>query len=174
MLKMTADDTILSYKGQMSYETIGILLNMFKREVEPLDVKITIYKKILTVMIESLENVFRYRDSFENSPYLDQDHLPYFNIENREGDFVVTCANPILNSDVEKLRTMIERVNALDHDGLKNLYKNTITNGRFSHKGGAGLGFIEMAKVSGNKLEVYFDRVNEVFSYFTLIVRVAN
>jgi hypothetical protein len=174
MLNMTKSNTILSYKGHLSYETIGVLLNAFKKEIEPYGLKISIYKKILSIMIESLENIYRYRDSYEYNAFLNRDYLPFFNIEAEDNIFIVSCGNPVLAIDIEKLRAKIERVNSLDREGLKFLYKSTITNGRFSHKGGAGLGFIEMAKVSGNRIDYKFDKINEEFSFFTIQLKVAS
>jgi hypothetical protein len=61
-------------------------------------------------------------------------------------------------------------VNDKDRDELKKLYVQTITNGKFSAKGGAGLGFIEMAKTSGNNLEFSFESIDETFSLYTFSV----
>ena len=59
------------------------------------------------------------------------------------------------------LRTRIDNVNNQDREELKDLYKTTITNGEFTAQGGAGLGFIEMAKTAGNKLEYTFEGLSK-------------
>jgi hypothetical protein len=69
---------------------------------------------------------------------------------------------------VETLRSKIDHVNKRDREELKELYKSTITNGEFSPKGGAGLGFIEMAKTTGNKLEYSFENLSKDYSVYTL------
>jgi hypothetical protein len=43
-----------------------------------------------------------------------------------------------------------------------------LSNAQFSDKGGAGLGLIEMAKKTGNKLDYDFVQLDEEFSYFIL------
>ena len=48
--------------------------------------------------------------------------------------------------NVESLKDKITQVNSLDKDGLKSLYKDVIKGGELSSKGGAGLGFIDMAR----------------------------
>ncbi|MCK4748336.1 MAG: hypothetical protein KAT15_14900, partial [Bacteroidales bacterium] len=78
--------------------------------------------------------------------------------------------NPVKNKDVEPLRTRIDNVNKRDREELKELYKTTITNGEFSSKGGAGLGFIEMAKTTGNKLEYSFENMSNEYSLYTFRV----
>ncbi|MCZ6898904.1 MAG: DUF6272 family protein, partial [Bacteroidetes bacterium] len=37
-----------------------------------------------------------------------------------------------------------------------------------SEKGGAGLGFVDMARKSGHKLEFGFETMNDEFSFFSL------
>ena len=52
-------------------------------------------------------------------------------------------------------------MNKHSKEELKELYKSTITNGEFTPKGGAGLGFIEIAKTTGSKLECAFEKLSK-------------
>ena len=70
MQNVTNKESILSHKGHLDFEVIGNLITRLKEEVDQLDIKINIYKKVLTIMIESLENIFKYNDHFENEKYL--------------------------------------------------------------------------------------------------------
>ena len=54
----------------------------------------------------------------------------------------------------------------MDKESLKNLYKEALNKGSLSEKGGAGLGLIEMARKSGNKLGFEFEEINDEYSYF--------
>jgi hypothetical protein len=78
--------------------------------------------------------------------------------------------NPVKKQEVSPLRTRIDNVNSQDSNALKELYKSTITNGEFSASGGAGLGFIEMAKTSGSKLEYAFENLSKDYSLYTFRV----
>jgi hypothetical protein len=60
----------------------------------------------------------------------------------------------------------------LDKDGLKDLYKEIIKNTTISDKGGAGLGFVDMARKSGEKLEFSFPEMNADYSFFCIKVSV--
>jgi hypothetical protein len=134
------------------------------------DLKFALYKKILTVIIESLENIVKYSDVFRNLSEQSGKYVPTFRIElNADAIYLVTT-NPIRNTDISALTKKIESVNHKTRDELKEFYVETITNGRFSEKGGAGLGFIEMAKTSGNNLKFSFDPISEEFSLYTFIV----
>jgi len=50
------------------------------------------------------------------------------------------------------------------------LYRQTITNGKFTDKGGAGLGLIEMAKITNNPIKYRFESINDQFSLYYLIL----
>jgi hypothetical protein len=76
----------------------------------------------------------------------------------------------VKNGELKPLRSRIDNVNSQDTDELKALYKSTITNGEFTAKGGAGLGFIEMAKTTGSKLEYAFENLSNDYSLYTFRV----
>ena len=48
------------------------------------------------------------------------------------------------------------------------MYKDIIKNSDISDKGGAGLGFVDMARKSGRKLEFDFEKLDDNFSFFSL------
>jgi hypothetical protein len=78
----------------------------------------------------------------------------------------------VRNESIEYISAKIDQVNALDKEGLKELYKEVIKKGEISEKGGAGLGFIDMARKSGQKLEYSFEPINDEFSFFSLQITV--
>ena len=83
-------------------------------------------------------------------------------------DYHVTTGNVIENDKIEELTEMLDHINSLDKEGLKQLYKSQMKEGRLSEKGGAGLGFIDIARKTGNKLEFHFLPIDEGRSFFLL------
>ena len=63
-------------------------------------------------------------------------------------------------------------MNYLSAAELKELYKRILNNDEFSSKGGGGLGFIEMARMSGQKLGYDFVKYDESYSFFILEIRI--
>jgi len=63
---------------------------------------------------------------------------------------------------------MIDKVNELDSSMLKDFYMKQMHEGRLSDKGGAGLGFIDIRRKTGNKLEYYFLPASDKMSFFML------
>ena len=51
---------------------------------------------------------------------------------------------------------------------IREVYRQMLSNSEFSDKGGAGLGLIEMAKKTGNKLDYDFISLDKNYSYFIL------
>jgi hypothetical protein len=80
--------------------------------------------------------------------------------------------NPIRKSNVKGLDDKLQHINSLDKDGLKDLYKEIIKNTTISEKGGAGLGFVDMARKSGGKLEFEFPEMSADYCFFCLKVNV--
>ncbi len=162
--------SILSYQGPLSFSTIDMLLSEFKLASQEHEISFKAYKKMISVMIEALENITKYSDQFDcRNDYADE-LCPtcYINRDTRSLELITS--NPVRKKDVDSLRSRIDNVNKQNREELKDLYKSTMTNGEFTPKGGAGLGFIEMAKTTGNKLEYTFKDLQGEFSLYTFRV----
>jgi len=162
--------SILTYQGPLSFSTIDWLLSEFKLAAQDHDLSFKTYKKMISVMIEALENISKYSDPVLCNGDLSSRFCPSFRISCNDSVIEVEATNPVKNGEVKPLRTRIDLVNSQDSDALKALYKSTITNGEFTAKGGAGLGFIEMAKTTGSKLEYAFENLSKEYSLYTFRV----
>jgi hypothetical protein len=118
-------------------------------------------KKVYFVMVESLQNITRHQEK-----ECEKDSQAFFVVQNKAGQYDLTTGNIIENAQIEHLNNSIEKINSLEPDALKEYYKNVLENTGMSEKGGAGLGLIEMARRSGNKLSHCFDKVNKDHSFF--------
>ena len=58
-------------------------------------------------------------------------------------------------------------------DELKDYYKQILNNGEMSLKGGGGLGMIDIARKTGQKLGYNFEQIDEKVSFFSLNIRVS-
>ena len=55
---------------------------------------------------------------------------------------------------------------------LKAKYLEKLSRTKLSDKGGAGLGLMDIARKSGNKLQYDFENISSQISFFSLIVNV--
>lgn len=163
---MVQQENILAHFGPLSYEEIGFLLNRMTAYVDKQGMTITIKKKVYSAMVESLENIYKHQDIISSS----NEYQPKFSLLLNEKEFSLFISNSLLNTKVEPLKEKLDRVNSLNKEDLKELYKLTILSGDVSPKGGAGLGIINIAKVSENKISYKFETINNQYSYFTINV----
>jgi hypothetical protein len=76
------------------------------------------------------------------------------------------------SENVEKLEEKIKRINRSSHEEIKELYKFILNHQRISAKGGGGLGLVDIARKTGNKLEYTFKEYNKYYSFFYLDILV--
>jgi len=162
--------SLVSYQGPVSFSTIESLLSEFKHAAQEHEISFKAYKKMVSIMIEALENVTKYSDEFQCNLDEEKNFCPSCFINRNTNVIELITSNPVRIAHVNSLRTRIDNVNNRDKEELKELYRSTITNGEFSPKGGAGLGFIEMAKTTGNKLEYTFEDLTKEYSLYTFRV----
>lgn len=106
---------------------------------------------------------------------------PLFIIGRRpENKYAIATGNIIHNEKIEAMQERLDLINGLDKFGLLKYYQKTVKANMKRDKdketdldrNSAGLGFIDMARKSGNKFGYDFKSVNDEFSYFYLLVTV--
>jgi hypothetical protein len=160
--------TVLEFKGVVTFNTISNLLPKLKENIDALGEKVNTYKRLLTITIEVLENSYRYVENKLPLKNFQEEYPAYISIRKNGNHFIVEAGNTILKDDAGTITSKLDTVNSLDDIGLRELYKKTIANGKFSDVGGAGLGFIEIAKASGEKIDYLFDEINRDVYYYRI------
>jgi hypothetical protein len=167
---MTSRSIMLVYEGEFTQEITKSVLSMAERNLESVNEEANIRKKVFNVMVECLQNICKHSEEFAHSEEL---NTAIFMIGKEDAEYFITTGNPIKNENIPGLQSKLENINSLDKDGLKELYKKAILESEISEKGGAGLGFIDMARKSGNKLEFEFSPINESISFFSLQCKIS-
>lgn len=165
---MEKGEVLINHYGPLSYEEIGFLLNKMTSLLERYNFGITLRKKVYSAMVESLENIYKHQDIIKGS----NNYQPKFYLILGNDNIDLSCSNSLLKTKMGPLKARLEKVNQLDKAGLKEFYKEVILSGNVSQKGGAGLGIINIAKVTENKLEFSFEDIDEQYTYFTLRIKV--
>jgi hypothetical protein len=167
---MASNNIILIYEGDFTQEITKIVLSMTERKFDAEGIDAALKKKVFNVMVESLQNICKHQYSVENSDYVPS----IFMIgNNNKEEFSIISGNVIHNNAIPPLQERIDQINTLDKEGLKLLYKQVRLASTISEVGGAGLGFIDMARKSENKLSYSFDKINDRISFFTLMTMVS-
>jgi len=158
------------YQGDFTQETTKSILAMAERNIDSSGEESNIKRKVFNVMVESLQNIVKHSDELVDGQT--RSHAAIFLIGREANRYTIMSGNPIRKENVGKLQGSLEKINALDKDGLKELYKEIIKNTTISEKGGAGLGFVDMARKSGGKLEFEFPEMSNDYAFFCLKVNV--
>lgn len=159
---MDKENVIMVYNGSFSQDIIKSILKYVENELAEQGVEELVKRRIFNVMVEMLQNIDKHQLDIG-----DESISPVFLLTAEEDSFGLITGNFIANDKIDIVQNKIDTVNALDADGLKALYKETRLNSRISDVGGAGLGFIDMARKTGNKMEYSFlDIENKDFKYF--------
>ena len=152
------------YCGKFSKAITSNLLSLAQTFLDKSEDTSKLKKKIYFVMVECLQNVTRHQDANGDT----KDDSGILVLQKHNGKYYITTGNIIENQNIDKLRSMLDKVNSLSTGELKKYYQEMLVTGKISEKGGAGLGLIAMARRTGNKLLFDFQEISKDFSYFYL------
>lgn len=167
---MMSEKLILVYQGDFTQETTKSILAMAERNLDSSGEESSTKRKVFNVMVEALQNIVKHSDELVDGET--RSHAAIFLIGRQANRYSIMAGNPIRKTNVPNLQKKLEHINGLDKDGLKDLYKEIIKNTTISEKGGASLGFVDMARKSGEKLEFSFPEMNADYCFFCLKVNV--
>lgn len=172
---MEDGNIILSFRGEITADLVSSILKMIEEKLESEEDEVKKRRKVYNVLVETLQNLYHHIDSFP----LKQGEKPganrrtaVFMIGKKDGEYDIISANYIAKENIPPLQDRLEKINSLDKEGLREYYQEVLTNGEVSIHGGGGLGMIDIARKSGNKLRFGFHEVNEDFSFFTLKIKI--
>lgn len=152
------------YRGYFSEEVVTHILQLVERQLENNGESYRLRKKAYNVMVEGLQNITRHQ--IEDEEETKKDGI--FCIRKQESRYYISTGNQIQNGEVENLKSMLDHLNKMDKKELKDYYQELLNNGKFSSKGGAGIGLVDMARKSGHKLSYSFTTIDESSKFFYL------
>ncbi|HON18444.1 MAG TPA: SiaB family protein kinase [Salinivirgaceae bacterium] len=173
---MREHEVTLVYEGDVTHQITKAFTSLTEANMEAQMEDPSTQKKVFHVMVECLQNISKHAENMDQTDdSTNKDGVGIFILSKSEESYIVTTGNVLSKEKIPPIIEMIETINSLDKEGLKNLYKQRIKEGRISSKGGAGLGFIDIAKKTGSKLYYQFLSINDEYSFFvfsTLVSRI--
>jgi len=165
--QMREHSIILVYEGEFTQEITKSVLAMAERNMDSMGEESSIKRKVFNVMVECLQNIVKHSDDPDSAKK--ETNTAIFLLGKQEESYVIASGNPIANDIMPVVKDRLETINSLDKEGLKDLYKSIIKSGSgLTEKGGAGLGFVDIARKSGHKLEYTFEKLDDNNSFFCL------
>lgn len=169
------ESILLSFKGVFTSDLLTSILQIMESKLSYLEESPKIKKKVFNVLAECLQNLYHHIDTgvmIKDGDDLADGRSALLMIARIEGSFFIRTGNYILKEASEELEQRIEKINSLEKDGLKLYYQQVLSDGIRSEKGTAGLGMIDIARKSGNKLEYEFLDVGTNYRFFCLNVKI--
>ena len=167
---MEEEHVILSFKGVVTAELLTSVLHIMESKMESMQESPKTRKKVFNVLVECLQNLYHHAD--KNEPQDIERRSALVMISKQDGKFMIRTGNYIDSVNAEDLKDKLEKINSLDKEDLRYYYQESLESSTISKKGTAGLGMIDIARKSGNKLDFKFLRDNSELSFFCLSVKI--
>ncbi|RLD63251.1 MAG: hypothetical protein DRI95_11960 [Bacteroidetes bacterium] len=159
------DDFCLLYDGDFNDEITDNVIGLSEYNFKHQDDFHKEKKRVSFLMAECFQNIIRHGGRI-NDDKSGNINTGFFLTRNISGRYFIASGNLIKNESVAELKAQLDKINNLDEESLRALYVDVLTNKGFSEKGGAGLGLIEIARKSGQKIEFVFDDFQDNYSIF--------
>ena len=170
--KMERNNIMLSFKGDITSELLTSILQIMESKLDNLQEEPKVKKKVYNVLVECLQNLYHHMDE-ANEEEDARVKSAIFMIGKIEGHYDIITGNYIKTDNVASFKKRLDDINEMSKEELKDYYKEVLNNGSMSQKGGGGLGMIDIARKTGQKLDYNFKPVDDKYSFFSLNIKIS-
>ena len=167
---MTEKELLLVFRDEMTNETVNDLLAIAEIKMKSVSGEKKFIRRVFNILVECVQNIVNHADV---SPVRKLNQAAILVIGKGVDHYFVITGNLIRNERIENLKEIIDLINGLSPEVIRDYYTEKMKVAEFSAKGGAGLGLLDISRRSGRKLEYDFRQVDDVFSYFSFKINVA-
>ncbi len=157
------------YNGAVTHNITDAFTSQLEFEFENYKYHKIVKKRVFNIMVETLQNISKHsaiNSKKHNTGY------GTFVLYNDKKEFVILSANMITEKQMKLLEKNLGSVVNTSRTNLRELYKTKLIKGHISKKGGAGLGFIDIAKRASEKIEYDFIEFKPKQIIFLIKIRV--
>jgi len=163
---LRANNVIMAYQGDFCQESILPILTMIDKNLEISTSEKTKVKNLYHTLVEILQNIMHH--GFVK----DKKTEGIFVIGSDGDSYSIDAANYVSNAKVPAFRDFLKQLVPMDLDGLRTFYKQILKEGPKSIGGGAGLGLIDIMRLSSKRPKFRFEQEDEekTLFYFNIII----
>lgn len=166
-INLKSNQLLFLHKGSITKELIELVVESLEQSVTNLEKDRKVRRKITNVFIEVFQNIGYH--GIKDPEFSSSDMIIVISLPK---SYKIGSTNLIRKDQKEFIRTKIDEINAMSPEELREQYKHALSNNEMSDKGTAGLGFIDIARKSGQQLYCEFEDVNDKYVYFYFETRV--
>ncbi|MCP4309813.1 MAG: hypothetical protein GY790_00990 [Bacteroidetes bacterium] len=168
---LNGGDVLMAFKGNISSELISNALEVVESRMDDYNENSKIRKKVYNVLVESLQNLYHHIEMLPEEMREEYDSKFGILVISRESEkYRISTGNFVSHDKVDVLKNKIDKINSMGKEELKDMYKFILNHQRLSEKGGGGLGLVDIARKTGNKLDYTFKKFNDIYYFFNLDV----
>lgn len=161
-------ELILAYRDHITASAVQQLLCIAELKLAGIGKNKRLRKRVFHILVECLQNVVKH-----SAPGSDSDNSEsLIMIGRHKNEFFIITGNLIANSGVKAFEKRIKEINGWDQKDMREIYSARLGRSKYSEKGGAGLGLIDIYKRSGRKLRHEIRRINDEVSFLSLHISV--
>ena len=155
-------DVLIEHVGDFTSSYIDEMLPAMEQKLRDNVEQDNIRKRTFHIFVECAQNLYHHivPEDIVGKVYGNGKMGAILLTKSKDGCHITT-GNFVAKEKSVELKKLIDEINSLDEDQLKQLYRETVSTKGFSEKGGAGLGMIDMARKSRNKLGCQFYPLKE-------------
>ena len=169
--RLDSGDVLMAFKGSITSELISNVLEVVESRMDEYSESSKIRKKVYNVLVESLQNLYHHIEVLPKEMLKDFDDKFGILVVSREDNrYKISTGNFIGHDKVDVLRNKIDKINSMSKEELKDMYKFILNHQRLSEKGGGGLGLVDIARKTGNRLDYTFEKYDDVYYFLNLDV----
>jgi hypothetical protein len=164
-------ESIVRFEGLVTQQKILSMVTSLELYFDWTGENAGVRRKLIHAMVESLQNIVRHSEkTFEGTAGL---HTSIFLLNQEPHRYTISSGNPVASAKADLLTEEIQKINLLDQQGLRREYLDSIQSPCFTEKGGAGVGLVDIARRSGEKLKCNVQVLSKNYSFFSLKVNVS-
>lgn len=164
---------MIAFRGDLTPQLTEALLELADHKLCNFRCALTTRKRAFHILVECVQNLIKHTidggDCGADSALSNGMIMVTAN-----GNSVrILTGNSILKNQIRPLKDKLSTLKSVSKDSLRTHYQEQLVHGKMSPNGGAGLGFIDIARKSSHQFEYDFTPIDDNRSFFTFNVQVA-
>jgi len=158
---MSEEGIVFSFSGMISQSLTSFMVETAKDQLDEKGEDSKMTRNMFLVAVEQLQNIMSYskeKNVHDGSRYTSPGVMVIGYSEDKK-KYYVNSSNEIVLEDKIKVSQRIDHINSLEKNSLRKYLREKLRSAEDTHERGAGVGFIEMAKRSSEKLEYDFEKI---------------
>lgn len=166
---MSGTGSLLDVRDRVSQEDIDDLLEGIKTSKEFKNLDVIAGKRSYAVIVECLDNLSKYAVVLPDhrSPC-----KPFVTASAGDDSIFIRTGNAIPVTKISDLTCRLDSINRRGVPELTTLYEKIINKETVNGENGAGLGFVVMRLKSSGRINYYFTRIDDDYSFFEIEITV--